>query len=92
MNDNDGDEIEAMRAMVEGMSACLVGKGSRLQGAALADLTAMWVAGHVLVGAEGDAEATDKLRENLLALHIELIRKLIPVNALEIQRKMGERR
>ena len=56
----------------------LAGKHPEIQGAALADLTAIWLAGHVH---PGDPEMTAGLRESLLELHITAIRKLIPVNA-----------
>jgi len=51
----------------------LHGHGPIVQGAVLADLLAMWLAGHVGSGAA-------ELREHLLADHMKLVRKLIEVN------------
>jgi hypothetical protein len=66
------------------VSAALAGKDPQLQGAVLADLVATWLAGFTGELA-GDVA---KVREELLALHAETVRALIPVN----ERKMLERR
>jgi hypothetical protein len=55
----------------------LEGKPPEMQGAVLADLLAMWLAGHV---SPGDEPATDGWRELVLQVHLEAVRKLIPVN------------
>lgn len=60
-------------ALVDQIRPILHGRGEMIQGAVLADLLAMWLAGHV----GPDAEA---LRAELLAMHIDAVRKLIPVN------------
>jgi hypothetical protein len=62
----------------------LAGKPANLQGAVLADLLAVWLAGHI---AAGDARETDRLRENLLAMHLEYVRQLVPINAEAIHGK-----
>jgi hypothetical protein len=49
----------------------------------------MWLAGHILVG-KGDGDergAETAMREDLLKLHVETIRQLIPVNALKMKLK-----
>jgi hypothetical protein len=56
----------------------LSGKPPEIQGAVLADLTAIWLAGHVCVG---NPTATADLRETLLDHHIAAVRDLIAVNA-----------
>lgn len=66
-----------VRRLMPLVSAELRGHPPELQGAVLADLTATWLAGF---GVEGDAQATARLREDLLGLHLETIRRLIPVN------------
>lgn len=59
------------------------GLDPNLQGAVLADLVATWLAGHT-----GESQrAVNQLREELLELHVEFVRKLIPVN----ERKLMER-
>lgn len=56
----------------------LAGKPPEIQGAVLADLTAIWLAGHFHVH---DPSATAELRELLLKHHIAAVRELIPANA-----------
>jgi hypothetical protein len=58
----------------------LSGHPPQVQGAALANLMATWLAGHY---ADSDGE-TDQLRETLLAEHIEAVRRMIPVEAAAI--------
>lgn len=50
---------------------------SYVQGAVLADMLAMWLAGHSLIG---DRKGTREMREGLLAEHIKHVRELIPQN------------
>ena len=59
----------------------LAGKPPEVQGILLADLVAIWLAGHLVVG---DAPATAKLRETLLRAHLRAVRKLLPINAAAI--------
>jgi hemerythrin len=63
---------------VEAIKHLLARKPPPVQGAILADLLAMWLAGHF---AEDDANATRELREQVLTMHCEYVRKLVPVNA-----------
>lgn len=48
-----------------------------VQGYALADLLAIWLAGHIVPDNPG---ATAKLRGELMRMHIGMVRTLIPVN------------
>lgn len=59
------------------VSKALAGRDPMIQGAVLADLVAIWLAGHIV---PTDKDLTNKLREDLLAVHVEHVRKLIPVN------------
>ena len=54
----------------------LAGLDPGVQSAALADLLAMWLAGHIT----DSPQSTEAFREALLADHIELVRRLVPVN------------
>ncbi len=63
----------------------LKGLGADIQGAVLADLLSLWLAGHFVVGS---SEETDALREAVLAEHIECVRGLIPSSEAEILCKM----
>jgi hypothetical protein len=68
---------EVMR-LVEEIKPLLAGKSAFVQGAALADLLAIFLAGHI---APGNQAATNQLREDILTMHIEKVRELVPVNA-----------
>jgi hypothetical protein len=67
----DPSDVEAI---VEQIRPLLAGHDAAIQGAVLADLLAMWLAGHV-------GESAEQAREILLHNNIEMVRKLIPVNA-----------
>ena len=71
--------METTRAMqlVDQIRPILAGEDPAVQGAALADLLAMFLAGHVVVGSPEESES---IREAYLAMHIEMVRKLIPLN------------
>lgn len=67
--------------IVERVRPLLAGRPPQVQGAVLADLLAKWLAGHIFRGNPGE---TDALREKLLESHLDLVRRLIPVNAASI--------
>jgi hypothetical protein len=64
---------EAIDAIVRKIIPLLAGQHPTVQGGVLADLMAIYLAGHQGEGAEA-------LREELLALHVATVRQLIPVN------------
>lgn len=66
-----------VEALVDSLAALLAGRSAQIQGAALADLLATFLAGHIV---PGDAAATDAVRERILAVHVDVVRKLVPVN------------
>jgi hypothetical protein len=49
-----------------------------VQGAVLADLLAIWLAGHHVAG---DEDATRKMRAELLSMHCTMVRELTSINA-----------
>ena len=65
----------------------LAGQGADVQGAICADLLAMWLAGHIVPGNE---QATADARDKLLKLHIETVRRLIPINEELILARYGQ--
>lgn len=71
----DAHEAARLCALI---APLLAGRGPGVQGAALADLLAMWIAGH-----NPDA------REELLKNHVEAVRTLVPLNARIIGDKIG---
>ena len=73
--------VADVQACVERIRPLLAGLDPGVQGAILADLLATWLAGHEF---KGDAAVTRVLRRDLLASHIEHVRKLVPLNARAI--------
>lgn len=55
--------------LVKRIMPLLAGKGPEIQGGALADLVAIFIAGH-----------HPGLRDEVLQMHIDLVRQLVPVN------------
>jgi hypothetical protein len=64
----------------------LAGHTPDVQGAALCDLLATWLAGQIVFNKDGsiNRKETSKLRETLLQNHIKHMRLLIPINENEI--------
>jgi len=62
--------MEVIRDLIEQIRPILAGHGPGVQGAVLAYLQAIWVAGH-----------PPQMRERLLEFHLEAVRKLIVPNA-----------
>jgi hypothetical protein len=70
------DRVEPIRERVwPVVSAAMVGEDPLVQGAVIAELTAHWLAGHLVLD---DRAATERLREELLEAHIRVVRQLIP--------------
>jgi hypothetical protein len=72
---------EQVVALVERVKPLFAGKAPEVQAGALADLLAMWLAGHLILD---DPVATEKMRAELLDYHLGAVRDLIPVNEREI--------
>lgn len=75
------EKTHEIAALVDGIRPLLAGRPAEVQGAALADLLATWLAGHHV---QGNRVATNGLRNTLLTMHVEMVRKLVPVNARTI--------
>jgi hypothetical protein len=69
-------------ALFQRICPLLAGHSPEVQGAALADLLALFLAGYQGPGAA-------EVREELLALHVETVRGLIPANEAML-REWGE--
>lgn len=70
-------EITEVNDLIKACAQLLAGHHPNVVGAALADLTATWLAGHIDLASK---ENTDRLRAELLEMHTEAVIKLIPVN------------
>jgi hypothetical protein len=64
--------------IVERIKPLLAGHAPERQGAGLADLLSIWLAGHPAF-----------LREELLIMHIEQGRKLVPISEAETAERFG---
>lgn len=64
---------EAADALVERIAPILANRNAELQGAVVADLAALWIAGH---RDESRVEG-DLLREELLRMHAEHVREMV---------------
>ena len=80
------DEARKVARLVEKIRPLLAGQNPDLIGAALADLTATWAAGHLV---PNNPDQTAMLRASLLALHVEAVCRLVDVNAKMIGTALG---
>jgi hypothetical protein len=71
---SSADEIGPI---VERIRPLLAGHSPEVQGAVLADLLAIFLAAH---GVDDPDPAVEALREEILRLHIDAVRALIPIN------------
>jgi hypothetical protein len=74
----DQEKIEIAHTIVEQIKPLLAGRPPGVQGLVLADLLAIWLAGHQVVG---DQDATRTLRDELLAAHCLMVRELTIIDA-----------
>lgn len=72
------DQAHEAVVLINRIRPILAGHPPTVQGAALADLVATWLAGHDI---PGDAAETRHWRAELLSLHCSAVRELVPVNA-----------
>ena len=68
----------AVKSLWPELQRVLAGRPAKEQGAILADLTAIWIAGHV---ERGDPAATERLRNQLILHQLDYVDQLIPINA-----------
>jgi hypothetical protein len=76
------DEGHAVIDIADRIKPLLAGLPPPIQGAVLAELLSIYLAGHVHIGVDGHADfaATAQMREQLLAEHIKVVRDLIGIN------------
>jgi hypothetical protein len=75
--DMASEQANEVLALVKEIRPLLAGRDANVQGAVLADLLAMYLAGHVQLG---DPKATKRMREQVLKLHLTGVRALIDIN------------
>jgi hypothetical protein len=69
-------DIPIVRELTIAIEPLLKGRGPFVQSAVLADLVAMWLAGHI----GQTPEQTAEIRDTMLALFVEAVRDMIPLN------------
>lgn len=69
---------DAVNELWPELQRILAGRPPQQQGAILADLTAIWIAGHV---ERGNPAGTIRLRNQLVLHQLDYIDQLIPINA-----------
>jgi hypothetical protein len=69
------DDAKAAEELVFAIRPLLAGKPAQVQGAALVELVAMFIAGHI---APGSFQATEIARNEVLGHFVETVRELIP--------------
>jgi hypothetical protein len=69
-------DVDRILATVESIKPLLAGLHPGVQGAALAELLAIWLAGH----RTSDPDATKALQHRLLRMHMDKVRALTRIN------------
>jgi len=65
---------EQVDVLLDRIAPTLAGESIEMQGAVVADLAALWIAGHRV---RGDRAEGDRLRESLLEMHTKHVRELV---------------
>lgn len=78
---DDDLQGEIVTKTVAQIRPLMVGLPPGVQGAIIADLLAIWLAGH-----RGDEDVIEQYREVLLGQHNDLVRALIPINVASMAR------
>lgn len=73
-------------SLVDRIRPILANQDTSVQGAVLAELLSLWLAGHILEPRDDQAQA--ELREELMQHHMRLVRNLIPYNEETIRENM----
>ena len=77
MTDDIPPEITEVHELIQACGRLLAGHSPHVIGAVVADLTATWAARHLDLASK---ENTDRLRAELLEMHHDAIKRLIPIN------------
>jgi hypothetical protein len=80
------DDLGLVDQLITRIKPILAGHSPDIQGAVLADLLAIWLAGHI----DPDSpRETRKIRDSLLHNHLDAVRTLVPIEAAVIARRAG---
>ena len=70
-------DLDAVLALVEAVKPFFEGKPPEVQGAALAEMLSVWLAGHVN---QDNPDKSDRVRKAVLELHLKAVWRLVPIN------------
>ena len=76
MIENEEPFTQTVLDLAKSVYAAFAGYPAPVIGAALADLTSLWLAGHVV---DGQPDKTRKWRADLFKEHTKAVRKLVPL-------------
>jgi hypothetical protein len=82
------EQTEAALGLAKSVHHVFAGKPPEIQGAALVDLVATHVAGHVVPGSQ---KKTGLLRAELLDLFMDAVEQLIPIADAELKTELKRR-
>jgi hypothetical protein len=94
MKNSVGKQVSEVNELSAVIQPYLYGRKPEIQGAVLADLLSIFLAGHMLVdkiSGEVDRVATDQMRETLLAQHLDGMRDMLRINEVMLLERMKER-
>lgn len=74
------EQVHEVREILAACKTALANRHPALQGAALAELVALWLAGHRYL----DGSDATPIRENLLELHVAAVRRQLPIADAEL--------
>jgi hypothetical protein len=85
--DQDNDHADLVMQLTEQIRPLLARRGPDVTSAVLANLTALWLAGHMST----DRKALRRYRAELLADHVALVKKLVAPSEAELVDRMVDR-
>jgi len=87
MDQSDRD-ARTVRTLVAMIKRHLAGQSPAVQGAVLADLTSLWIAGH----RSPDPVEQDRMRTMLLVMHMDAVKQLIEPSDAEVDQMLAKGR
>lgn len=81
--------VDRVSEIVRSIAPLLAGEPPEIQGAVLAELTAVWVWGHQVEGESTSSETTKKYRQQMLDAHVTLVSRLIPIHDGMLEAETG---
>ena len=70
-------DLDAVLTLVEAIKPHFEGKPAQVQGAALAEMLSLWLAGHVN---QNNPDKSDRVRKAVLEEHLKTVWQLVPIN------------